>query len=378
MSILIIPNTFKGSLTNVEVGTILEEEIKKAHPELKIDMFPFSDGGNNMLESIRSLYPDCETITCDIHGPDKGQVVEAPFLIHGGVAYIESAKACGILLSKVKDPFLASSYGLGELILKALDYPINEIRIGLGGSATNDGGTGMLKALGVRFFSENHKSFLPLGRNLGQISYIDIHNLDKRLSKIKITILSDVINPLLGKNGASYVFAFQKGCERNNVWKLEKGMKSYALKCQNLFHKDYSIKEGAGAAGGIGFALLLFLNANIVSGADFFLNSPSIKSAIEHCSTIITGEGHLDAQTFDGKGISKIMDVTKGKNIIVIAGKTDKGITEVAVKNGASYIYSLNNHIRGKSDSEKKRIATRSLRDTIHIIMSEHASLFLD
>lgn len=368
MSILVIPNAFKGSLTSKEAGTIIKEEIHSVNPRLEIDMFPFSDGGNDFLDSISYIYPKSTKISCKVHGPDQNQMVPSCFLIHDGIAYIESAKACGILLSKEKNPFKATSFGLGELIEKALDYPIKEIKIGLGGSATNDGGTGMLAALGVKFYLGNNESFIPTGGSLDQISRIDFTSIDKRLSDIRITVLSDVENPLLGANGASYVFARQKGCSLDDIPNLEIGMNHFAKKCKASFKKDFSNQQGSGAAGGIGFSLLL-LGATMESGADFLLYTQPIKSAIERSTTIITGEGHLDSQTFNGKGIDRIMNAAKGKNIILIAGKADPDIAKIAKEKGAYAIYSLSND--SVSTEDMLLNAPSNMRKTIDKMIEE-------
>lgn len=379
MSVLLLPNTFKGTLTNVEVSDILAEEIHKVFPSADVLSYPFSDGGNNMIESYLRLYPESQIITKKVQGPDHGQQVDAVYLIHKDIAYIESAKACGILLSRIKNPFLTTSYGLGELIQDALNHHVREIRIGLGGSATNDGGCGMLKALGCIFYSKSHKSFLPLGRNLSNIARIDPTAMDVRLKSTPITVLSDVTNPLLGKDGASYVFANQKGCDPKSIWKLEKGMENYSFIVSKYFRSNMITRPGAGAAGGLGYALMQFMNARTISGADSFLQAPVLKEALQDCDVIITGEGHLDKQTFEGKGISRILNAVKNgepKPIIVIAGKTDKGIVPYALEQGILAVYPLNNRISHRTPEEKKRIAGHAVRKTMELILRNHPEYF--
>jgi len=224
MNILLLPNAFKGVFSSKKVCEMISEVISKANCNTEVSFLPFSDGGDSTLDSYRFLYQEkAQEIHLNVCGPDSQQIVESEYLLtEDKTAIIESAKACGFAISKKKYALLATTYGLGQMIINALDHQAKEIIVGLGGSATNDLGCGMLSSLGVSFFDENKNSFIPNASTLIKVSSIDISKLDKRLKKTKLTILTDVTNPLLGPKVLHISLAIRKEYQRRCSQKLKK------------------------------------------------------------------------------------------------------------------------------------------------------------
>lgn len=337
---VIVPDSFKGTLTSSEVCDIIERALKEKYPDMLCVCIPSADGGEGTLEAIMHtvkckkvfLYannPICETIKTYYAVTDKNEAV------------IEMATINGITLINPLSPLLSSTYGTGEIIKNALDKGIRKIYIGIGGSATTDGGTGCLEALGVRFFDKNKNVLHGCGDNLIKIDKIDASGLDKRLKDTHITVLCDVKNPLFGKNGAAYVFAPQKGANENEVVYLDEGLRNLSKKTKSVLKKDCSLYEGSGAAGGLGFALISYLNAEMKSGVDSVLDLCSFDEKIKGADIIITGEGKMDLQSIQGKlpfGVAK-----RAGNIPVTAVVGIKDIDdETAKKSGISRIIEAN------------------------------------
>ena len=239
--------------------------------------------------------------------------IESNYLVTEDTAYIELAKASGInlLTEKELNPFIASTYGFGEMINDAITKGFKKIVIGIGGSATDDGGSGMLEALGVKFNNGTLKEMN--NKNLGLINSIDTVVLEKKIKDVKFVVLSDVTNPLLGPNGATYVFSPQKGAKKDDLPLLENNMINYSS-----FYPEFIDYPGSGAAGGVGYALKTFLHAEVVSGIDYILDLIKYDEIYTNYDLIITGEGKIDSQSLQGKVISSIMSKTKERNLIFV------------------------------------------------------------
>lgn len=305
MNLLFLMNAFKGTLTSKELNSMLEDYFMDDETE----SIPFSDGGDGFSDMMKSLLgKQCRSIETEVHSPYLGKTRKADYLLFEKEAYLESAAAIGYRLEERKDVLHATSYPLGEMIKDALDHEANEINIGLGGSITNDMGSGILEALGVRFYDSFHNIIHPMGNNLDLIQDMDLDRLDPRVENVKFCLFSDVTNPLLGKNGATYVYARQKGASEEDLPKLEKGMENLASVYQKKCKKNLQSRKGTGAAGGIPMAFLSFMDATIVSGADFLLSQKKTEEKLKEADLIFTGEGRLDSSSLSGKGSVAVLE----------------------------------------------------------------------
>ena len=333
---VIAPDSFKGSLSSSEVCRIVETVLKQKHNSIEVKSIPVADGGEGTAKAF--LYAaGGEKIHCTVKSP-LGRDIESYFvMLKDKTAVIEMALASGLTVEAENDALLASSYGTGQLIRAALDAGAERLFIGIGGSATTDAGAGCLNALGVKLYDAENREVIPCGRNLEKISRIDLDGLDKRLSERDITVLCDVKNPLYGENGAAYIFAPQKGADENDVIALDRGLEAFAEVSKNVLDKDLSHCEGAGAAGGLGFALVAFMGAELKSGIDIVLDYCNFENEASNADLIITGEGKLDRQSLMGKVPFGVASRCKGKRVIALVGVsevsgkewTEMGISEV-------------------------------------------------
>jgi len=345
LKILIVTDKFKGSLTAFEAaGTIkkgLEQGSFGAGRRVEIRVLPMADGGDGTIDVIMKATGG-EIRHIDVYDPLL-RLVRAPYLIKGDKVFIELAKCSGLQLLKPGEynPLKTSTYGLGQMILagikdlttggtveageiNASGEKMGDIIIGIGGSATNDGGMGMLRALGYKFMSENGdkpEGAVKEAQTLGDITLIDdsgVGPLFKRSGngskKIRILVACDVNNPLLGVHGASAVYGPQKGADKKMVDVLELGMQNYAKVCETYLGKSYSEYPGAGAAGGVGFALIGFLGAELVPGWKMLSELTNLESLVKDSDLVITGEGSVDEQSISGKLIDGIASLTRKHN----------------------------------------------------------------
>src|SRR4051794_25944913 len=278
LKILTIVDSFKGSATSIEVENAIQKGIERVSTAFEIIKVPIADGGEGTVDSI-VLSRNGEYKHVNVTGP-LGSKVEAKYgIIDGKIAVIEMAEASGITLIKEdeRDPFKTTTYGTGEVIKDALNHHVEEIYIGIGGSATNDGGVGMAQALGVSF---KNKSGIEIGwgaEELTDIDIIDLANIDKRLKNVKITILSDVNNPICGENGASFIYGPQKGASNEDVYILDEKLKHLSNKIRDQLGIDLQRIPGSGAAGGLGGGLISFCNADIKSGLEMILELTKVE-----------------------------------------------------------------------------------------------------
>lgn len=347
MRVVIAPDSFKGSLSAWEAAAAIERGVKRAAPNCETVLLPLSDGGEGLAESLveaaNGTYHEFQVM-----GP-LGEPVWAKLgvLGDGETAVIEMAQASGLTLipEEERNPLLTTTYGTGELIRLALDLGCRHLIIGLGGSATNDGGAGMAQALGVRLLDSAGDSLGLGGAELARLASIDVSELDPRLNNVKIQVACDVTNPLTGPQGASAVYGPQKGATPKMVEQLDQALANYAEVIRKDLGIDVEPVPGAGAAGGLGAGLLAFLRAELVSGIELVLNTVNFRAAVDTADLVFTGEGKLDAQSAYGKVPIGVARACKpmGIPVVVLAGSVeldtqpmyDDGITACfAVANG--------------------------------------------
>ena len=346
MKILVAPDSFKESLSAIQVAEAISKGVLKIIPNAEIIKIPISDGGEGLLDALVND-KNGKIITVKVYDPlYRSIAAEYGILNEGTTAVIEMAKASGLELLKEqeKNPDITSSYGTGQLILDALDRGCQKIIIGIGGSATNDGGMGMVKALGGKFINKEGIELTEGGGALGELSSIDLTNFDKRISNCKIVVACDVTNKLTGENGASFVYGAQKGGSKEQLEFLDKNLQHYAAIIRNHLGIEIENINGAGAGGGMGAGLMAFLNAELKSGIDLILETLEIKKHIKNIDLIITGEGEIDKQTLQGKTILGIAALAKEYYVPVIAitGKIGDNIDEI-YKLGITSIFSIVN-----------------------------------
>ncbi len=319
--VLVACDSFKDALDSIGVCTAIRRGLLAAEDQLNVQIFPLADGGEGMLD-ILSIHQKCHIQRYFVCNP-LFEKVEAGLGISNfdQIAFIEMAAAAGLqLLSPEKrNPLRTTTFGVGELILKAQEKGMKKIIIGIGGSATNDCGIGMATALGFRFLDNQGAVLKPTGENLIKIASIDDSNIKFDKTKIEVEVICDVDNPLFGENGAAHVYAPQKGASKIEVDKLDAGLKHFSNILQDCFHKDFSSVPGGGAAGGMGAGCLAFLGATLKSGIETILEVLDFEEAAKGSDLIITGEGKIDHQTFHGKLISGLTQKAIKYNIPVIA-----------------------------------------------------------
>ncbi len=322
MNILLIPDKFKGSLTSYEVIAALKKGIKKFNDGYAIYDVVVSDGGDGFLDAIQQAenVKKVELVTKDPLGRKR----DSHYLFDEThqTAYIELANASGLSLlsSNERNPLITSTYGTGLQIKHALLNNAKKIYIGLGGSATNDGGIGIANALGYKFLDRNNQELQPIGKNLIHVNHIDTTHVQS-INKAEFYAVNDVKNPLFGLNGAAYTYAKQKGANDEEVLLLDKGLKQLSEKVKEHLSKDMDSTEGAGAAGGTGYGLYTFCNATSINGAEYVLQKSRTYEMLEkgNIDLIITGEGKIDDQTMQGKLIMGVHKLSKKFNVPVLA-----------------------------------------------------------
>lgn len=338
MNILLAPDSFKGCLTSVEVCHALNEGIKKYSNRINVMQFPSSDGGEGFCDSMRNIYGG-KLIEREVKFP-LGNLGTAHFVFDEdkNTAFIELAEASG--LSRVPEDkrniLVSSTFGTGELIKAAIDLGANKVYIGLGGSATNDCGIGMLAALGMRFLDKECNPLIPVAKSLPLVASVDKSEMPD-LSNVEFIAACDVKNPLCGKNGAAEVFSRQKGATDAEVAFLDEAARSFA----GVMGIDPEL-SGSGAAGGVGAAVLSVLGGRYVSGASLLVDSAEFQKALSASDILITGEGNTDAQTAFGKLVGVIVDEATKKRVraFIISGGLSQGF-ETMFSLGAEMVFSL-------------------------------------
>jgi len=324
LKIVVAPNALKGSLSAAAAAQAMAAGVRLAAPAAEVMQVPVADGGDGLLE-ILEADRDLQRIPCSVSGP-LGSPVNADLLYSASrrLAVIEMATAAGLALLPPTelDPMQATTSGVGELLLQALDLGAQRIILGIGGSATSDGGTGLARTLGARFLDVQGNELAGNAATLTQIAHIDLEPLDPRLRQTRIEVICDVDNPLLGEQGAARVFAPQKGASPAQVAEIEAGLDNLAARVAQQLGKDIRNLQGGGAAGGLGAGMVAFLQAELRPGAAVVLELTGFEAALAGASLVLTAEGRLDSQTAHGKAPAEVARLASQQGIpcIAIAG----------------------------------------------------------
>ena len=380
LKVLAAVDSFKGSMTSVQAGMAVKKGLEKNYKNCEIEVVPVADGGEGTMDAIAYGKSNMKRHTVNVTGP-LGQVVKASYISYDEagekVALIEMAEAAGLPLvpESARNPMHTTTYGVGEMIKDAMLHGCRSFIIGIGGSATNDAGIGMLQALGCHFLDEHGNEVCYGAEGLSKVCWIHTEDMLLELSACSFQIACDVTNPLVGENGCSYIFAPQKGADAQMLENMEKSMVRYAdlveqqnwsgckqdkvqmntdlEKCQmdSIINR---MTPGAGAAGGLGYAFLMFLHARLRPGIDIVFDEIRLKERIKNVDLVITGEGRMDAQTLMGKtpaGVAKLAKAQQ-KKVVAFAGCFGKGIEQCMESGLFDACYSITD---GLSEEERGR-----------------------
>lgn len=367
MKIVISIDSLKGSLTSIEAANAIKKGILSVDNKSDVVIMPLADGGEGTVEAlVQGMNGEEKVIS--VTGPINEKVnATYGILKETNTAIIEMAQASGLPLvpAELRNPLNTTTYGVGEIIKEAIEKGCRNFIVGIGGSATNDCGVGMLQALGFEFYDENDNLVGLGGKVLNQIKRINTENKLKELDECNFKIACDVNNPLYGENGAAYIYGPQKGATKEIVKELDKGLKNFAEVVKKDLGKDIAHIEGAGAAGGLGFGFLGFLNSKLESGIKIILDEIKLEEVVKDADLVITGEGRLDNQTAMGKAPIGVAKLAKkhGAKVIAIAGCT----TPDAVKcneEGIDAYFSIVNKAMTIDEAMKKENATQNMIET--------------
>ncbi|WP_337038943.1 MULTISPECIES: glycerate 2-kinase [Pseudescherichia] len=377
MKIVIAPDSYKESLSATEVAQAIEKGFREIFPDAHYVSVPVADGGEGTVEAMIAATQGAEH-TASVTGP-LGERVDARWGMSGDghTAFIEMAAASGLALvpPELRNPLITTSRGTGELILHALEHGARNIIIGIGGSATNDGGAGMVQALGAKLCDANGTEIGHGGGSLMSLNTIDISGLDPRLASCTLRVACDVTNPLTGEQGASRIFGPQKGATDAQIVELDNNLSHYADVIKKSLRVDVKEVAGAGAAGGMGAALMAFLGAELRSGIEIVTQALNLEEHIHDCTLVVTGEGRIDSQSIHGKvpvGVAKVAKKYH-KPVIGIAGSLthDVGVVHQygidAVFSVLTSIGTLEEAFRGAFDNIYR--ASRNIAATLRVGM---------
>ncbi len=345
MKFILIPDSFKGTLSSEEICNIIKEKISIHFPDSKIVSIPVADGGEGSVDAF---------ITA-AGGRKKTVTVKNPYfedmdacyglLSDGETAVVEMASCAGLpLVEERKNPKLTTTYGVGQLILAAAEDGAKKIIIGLGGSCTNDGGCGAAAAVGVKFYNDKNETFIPTGGTLNFISRISMDEIHPILKEVEIVTMCDIDNPMYGENGAAYIFGPQKGADEEMVRELDQGLKSLSAVIESTIGKDVSQIPGAGAAGAMGAGMVAFFHSQLQMGIETVLDTVKFDEILSPDSYVITGEGKLDSQSLRGKvviGIAGRTHIHKVPLIAIVGGAEDGEIAK-AYEMGVTAVFPIN------------------------------------
>ncbi|MDD6302719.1 MAG: glycerate kinase [Bacillales bacterium] len=320
---IIISDSFKGTLSTFDIINLFKKGANEVFPNCNVIGIPIADGGEGTMEAFSaSLLGEKITIDCV---DSNNYPIKTTYFISNNTAYMDVASCIYLSTTKIKNPFITTSYGVGLMIKDAIYKGCKKIIIGLGGSSTNDGGTGLLSALGVKFYNSKKEVFIPTGGTLDQITSIDVDELNNLINDIEIVGMCDVTNPLLFENGASRIYGKQKGATEEETKILDEKMKAYHNVVLSSGYKDFSSINGTGAAGGIGYSIITFLKGRLEKGIKVLLDAVDFERKLTDVDVIFTGEGNIDSQTLNGKVIEGIKEVASTHNIplVVISGGAD-------------------------------------------------------
>lgn len=331
MKVVIAIDSFKGSLSSVQAGNAINEGVKNVFDNADVHISPLADGGEGTTEALVSALKG-EIVSLSVHNPLAEEIIaEYGIIPETNTAVIEMAAAAGLTLieKERRNPLYTTTYGVGEMIGDAIERGYRNFIIGVGGSATNDGGVGMLQALGFEFLDSEGDSIVFGAEGLSDLAEIRTENAMPELSECRFYIACDVENPLCGEKGASAVYSPQKGADSEDIEKMDKWLSDYAKLTKTVFPDSDPDYPGAGAAGGLGFAFLSYLGGELKSGVELVVNETNLEQYIKNADIIITGEGRLDGQSSMGKAPVGVAKLAKkyGKTVIAFAGcVTDEAI----------------------------------------------------
>lgn len=341
--IIIAPDSFKGTMSAIEICQLAEPIAKQYFPESEIVSVPIADGGEGTIDSF--LYAKSgQKITLITHDPLGEKIRTNYAFLNDSTAVIEMAESAGLPLMNGNYRVMeTNTYGVGEQILDAIKRGAKKIVIGLGGSATNDAGCGALAALGAKFFDETQKEFIPTGGTLKNITQIEIRELYQNIEDIEFLIMSDIDNPLYGKNGASYVFGPQKGASPREIECLDHGLRHFANAVKLKMHVDLQSIKGGGAAGGMGAGFSAFLNSSLKMGIDIILDELEFDDLLKDTRFVVSGEGRLDGQSARGKVLAGLGNRCSKQNVslFAIVGDIADGAEKI-YSHGVTGIFSIN------------------------------------
>ena len=351
--ILLVPDSFKGTLTSRQVCGTMAEQLHLVFPEADITSLPVADGGEGSVEAFLEAVGG-RRVNVTVTGP-FGEPVESFYgiLQDGETAVIEMAACAGLPMVEGRlDPEKATTYGVGELILAAKKAGCRKVILGLGGSCTNDGGTGAAAALGGRFFRADGSEFVPTGGTLGEIASLDATPIQQALDGVELTVMCDIDNPLFGETGAAYVFAPQKGADAPMVERLDQGLRHLGEVSAKCLGKDLSQLPGAGAAGGLGFGMAAFCGGKLQMGIDVVLDTVGFDQLLQTADLVFTGEGKIDSQSVRGKVVSGVSGHCKkaGVPVIAVVGQIGDGF-ELMYQQGLTAVFSINRAAQPFSES---------------------------
>jgi len=355
--VLLMPDSFKGTITSAEICEIMSVGIKKHFPACKTVSVPVADGGEGSADSFLSAIGG-KKICTECADPFFNRIGGYFALLDTEMptAVIELAIASGITLAaKALNPEITTTYGVGELIKAALDHGAKKIILALGGSSTNDFGCGAAAALGVRFLNKKGECFIPTGGTLCEVEKIDLSKADKRLEKVELVSMCDVSNPAYGEKGAAYVFAPQKGADDACVKRLDSGLRHICGVVSNCLNKKVDELPGGGAAGAMGAGMYAFFGFKLMPGIDILLDTVNIEQLAQNADMIITGEGCIDPQTLGGKVISGISCRAKklGIPVMAVVGGAKEGIDEIYDR-GVCAVFTTNRLPRPLSEDTER------------------------
>ena len=316
--IVVVSDSFKGTLSSSEIGKMVKETAPRFFPGCEVVAIPVADGGEGTVECFLESTAS-QPVTVNVSGP-YGEEVEAVYARQGETAVIEMAAAAGLpMVGDRKDPSRTTTYGVGEIMAHAVKNGCKKILLGLGGSCTTDGGCGCAAALGVVFKNEDGESFVPVGENMDEIVSIDLAPAKELLEGVEITVMCDVTNPLYGPTGAAYVFGPQKGADPAMVEMLDQKLRVFSQALERKLGSTPEAMPGAGAAGGMGAGCVALMGAVLKPGIEAILDTVGFDASLEGADLVITGEGRIDSQSLHGKVISGVVGRTKPRNVPVIA-----------------------------------------------------------
>lgn len=369
MKVLVAVNEFKGSLSSIEIGNTIKSTISKRYSNLEVLTESVADGGDGFLDIFKNFE---KKQFKTVNAASQDTIVSYLENLDRKEAVIEIAEVIGLkqLSDADKDPYKTSTVGLGRLINNLLDKGIKHFIIGLGGSATNDCGIGMLSELGVRFLNESGKLCQHGIKDLSKICEIDLSGINQQLEEANFTIICDVNNPLYGENGATYVYSGQKGLNERSFAEVDKYIINFSNLVSKKIKNDFSNFEGSGAAGGLGFAFLSFCNTKIQGGSKFMIEYLDLEKKISEIDILITGEGKLDSQSYMGKAPIELARIAKkyNKKVIFLAGSIlDEQLNQLSDENKklVDSSFTVQREFLHLENAMKKDVTIKNIENTV-------------